>query len=150
MDSNERKRVKVYELKSNDWFDRGTGFCTGQLVDVSSFIVAFNPTFAMASRAKTRPTLTTRTGQSLTRYDALGRGSNSCSVGGGARSHTARNQNLKGRWLPEAARYHESPLWSRGRILISLQIHSLCGPSPMSRTWRLVFKSRKAARRYGA
>lgn len=27
----ERKRVKVYELKNNDWFDRGTGFCTGQL-----------------------------------------------------------------------------------------------------------------------
>ncbi|KAF2836744.1 DUF625-domain-containing protein [Patellaria atrata CBS 101060] len=27
--SNERKRVKVYELKSNDWYDRGTGFCTG-------------------------------------------------------------------------------------------------------------------------
>lgn len=26
----ERKRVKVYELKNNDWFDRGTGFCNGQ------------------------------------------------------------------------------------------------------------------------
>ncbi|KAJ5619198.1 hypothetical protein N7510_003182 [Penicillium lagena] len=25
-----RKRVKVYELRDNDWFDRGTGFCTGQ------------------------------------------------------------------------------------------------------------------------
>ncbi len=23
----ERKRVKVYELRHNDWFDRGTGFC---------------------------------------------------------------------------------------------------------------------------
>jgi hypothetical protein len=23
----DRKRVKVYELKNNDWFDRGTGFC---------------------------------------------------------------------------------------------------------------------------
>ena len=32
---NERKRVKVYELKNNDWFDRGTGFCTGQVVQVS-------------------------------------------------------------------------------------------------------------------
>lgn len=30
--SNERKRVKVYELKNNDWYDRGTGFCSGQLV----------------------------------------------------------------------------------------------------------------------
>ncbi|OAA76991.1 suppressor of Mek1 [Akanthomyces lecanii RCEF 1005] len=24
----DRKRVKVYELRNNDWFDRGTGFCT--------------------------------------------------------------------------------------------------------------------------
>lgn len=31
----DRKRVKVYELKENDWFDRGTGFCTGQILDVS-------------------------------------------------------------------------------------------------------------------
>ena len=30
-----RKRVKVYELKSNDWFDRGTGFCTGLYENVS-------------------------------------------------------------------------------------------------------------------
>lgn len=29
----DRKRVKVYELKNNDWYDRGTGFCTGQLVN---------------------------------------------------------------------------------------------------------------------
>lgn len=33
--ANDRKRVKVYELKESDWFDRGTGFCTGQLVNVS-------------------------------------------------------------------------------------------------------------------
>lgn len=31
--ANDRKRVKVYELKNNDWFDRGTGFCTGRLVN---------------------------------------------------------------------------------------------------------------------
>ena len=31
----ERRRVKVYELRNSDWFDRGTGFCMGQLVDVS-------------------------------------------------------------------------------------------------------------------
>jgi protein phosphatase-4 regulatory subunit 3 len=29
----DRKRVKVYELKNNDWFDRGTGFCTGTLIN---------------------------------------------------------------------------------------------------------------------
>ena len=27
----DRKRVKVYELKNNDWYDRGTGFCSGQV-----------------------------------------------------------------------------------------------------------------------
>ena len=31
---NEKKRVKVYELRNNDWFDRGTGFCTGHVVNV--------------------------------------------------------------------------------------------------------------------
>jgi hypothetical protein len=30
-----RKRVKVYELRENDWFDRGTGFCTGHISGVS-------------------------------------------------------------------------------------------------------------------
>ena len=30
--THDRKRVKVYELKNNDWFDRGTGFCTGRIV----------------------------------------------------------------------------------------------------------------------
>ncbi|KAH8702408.1 putative DUF625 domain protein [Talaromyces proteolyticus] len=29
----DRKRVKVYELRDNDWFDRGTGFCTGAIVE---------------------------------------------------------------------------------------------------------------------
>ncbi|EGR50000.1 uncharacterized protein TRIREDRAFT_76845 [Trichoderma reesei QM6a] len=26
----DKKRVKVYELRNNDWFDRGTGFCTAK------------------------------------------------------------------------------------------------------------------------
>jgi protein phosphatase-4 regulatory subunit 3 len=30
--SNDKKRVKVYELKNNDWYDRGTGFCTGSVL----------------------------------------------------------------------------------------------------------------------
>jgi hypothetical protein len=34
--SNDRKRVKVYELKASDWYDRGTGFCTGAVVNVSN------------------------------------------------------------------------------------------------------------------
>lgn len=40
---NDRKRVKVYELRNNDWFDRGTGFCTGQITDVcTSFALTDN------------------------------------------------------------------------------------------------------------
>ena len=31
----EKKRVKVYELRENDWHDKGTGFCTAQMIDVS-------------------------------------------------------------------------------------------------------------------
>ena len=31
--SADRRRVKVYELKNNDWYDRGTGFCSGQCVN---------------------------------------------------------------------------------------------------------------------
>jgi len=27
--SHDKKRVKVYELRNNDWFDKGTGFASG-------------------------------------------------------------------------------------------------------------------------
>ncbi|KAK0643557.1 component of IIS longevity pathway SMK-1-domain-containing protein [Cercophora newfieldiana] len=30
----DKKRVKVYELRNNDWFDRGTGFCTAEFVTI--------------------------------------------------------------------------------------------------------------------
>lgn len=30
----DKKRVKVYELRDNDWFDRGTGFCTATFATV--------------------------------------------------------------------------------------------------------------------
>ncbi|MCJ1458189.1 Platinum sensitivity protein [Mycoblastus sanguinarius] len=36
--SNDKKRVKVYELKNNDWFDRGTGFCSGRIINEESKI----------------------------------------------------------------------------------------------------------------
>ena len=38
--ANEKKRVKVYELKDNDWYDRGTGFCTGRVVNASGNVRA--------------------------------------------------------------------------------------------------------------
>ncbi|OAA60765.1 suppressor of Mek1 [Cordyceps fumosorosea ARSEF 2679] len=31
----DKKRVKVYELRNNDWFDRGTGFCTASFSTTS-------------------------------------------------------------------------------------------------------------------
>lgn len=30
----DKRRVKVYELRNNDWFDRGTGFCTATFAAV--------------------------------------------------------------------------------------------------------------------
>jgi protein phosphatase 4 regulatory subunit 3 len=40
--STDRKRVKVYELRNNDWFDRGTGFCTAAFVPVSRPLYLFS------------------------------------------------------------------------------------------------------------
>ena len=34
MDMLTLSRVKVYELRDNDWFDRGTGFCTAEFIFV--------------------------------------------------------------------------------------------------------------------
>ncbi|KAF2763504.1 DUF625-domain-containing protein [Pseudovirgaria hyperparasitica] len=49
---NDRKRVKVYELKNNDWFDRGTGFCTGQQASVSpDLVVATRDRFCAKAKA---------------------------------------------------------------------------------------------------
>jgi protein phosphatase-4 regulatory subunit 3 len=38
---NDKKRVKVYELRNNDWFDRGTGFCTAAFLFVRSHSQGF-------------------------------------------------------------------------------------------------------------
>lgn len=56
--SNEKKRVKVYELKNNDWFDRGTGFCTGRMINVSDhktrdIVVKEFPTWTWAENSGT-------------------------------------------------------------------------------------------------
>ncbi len=40
---NDRKRVKVYELRNNDWFDRGTGFCVATVVTVRRFFSFLGP-----------------------------------------------------------------------------------------------------------
>ena len=46
--ANDKKRVKVYELRDNDWFDRGTGFCTGQVINVSERLLR---TISMTTRS---------------------------------------------------------------------------------------------------
>ena len=43
----DRKRVKVYELRNNDWFDRGTGFCIALSVNVRARLYGLN-VFALA------------------------------------------------------------------------------------------------------
>ncbi len=35
--ANDKKRVKVYELRHNDWVDKGTGFCTAAFIFVRLF-----------------------------------------------------------------------------------------------------------------
>ena len=35
----DKKRVKVYELRNNDWYDRGTGFCTAAFATVRTALL---------------------------------------------------------------------------------------------------------------
>ncbi|KAF2084093.1 DUF625-domain-containing protein [Saccharata proteae CBS 121410] len=51
---NDRKRVKVYELKNGDWFDRGTGFCTGSIINDEARI------YVQSEDEPVRPLLETR------------------------------------------------------------------------------------------
>ena len=46
--STDRKRVKVYELRNNDWYDRGTGFCTASFTFVSSAVSLRRPSSSLA------------------------------------------------------------------------------------------------------
>lgn len=41
----DKKRVKVYELRNNDWFDRGTGFCTATYVPVRGTVSTLYPPY---------------------------------------------------------------------------------------------------------
>lgn len=52
-----RRRVKVYELRDNDWFDRGTGFCTGQILGVSRASPSRRDDADASSRATIHTTL---------------------------------------------------------------------------------------------
>jgi len=43
---NDKKRVKVYELRENDWYDRGTGFCTATFLFVCISLSTWCPSIA--------------------------------------------------------------------------------------------------------
>lgn len=90
-----RRRVKVYELRDNDWFDRGTGFCTGQILGVSR---------ASPERDDARWFIA-RHHQHSTDRIALGGAPYICRIGRPAQSRITRNKDHQGRWLSETARY---------------------------------------------
>jgi protein phosphatase-4 regulatory subunit 3 len=47
----DKRRVKVYELRHNDWFDRGTGFCFASFVAVcfSALAARLHPNLVLLS-----------------------------------------------------------------------------------------------------
>lgn len=47
----------------------------------------------------------------------VGRGANTCSVRRRARTHTPRDQDIKGRWLPETTRYASRTHDRKGQLL---------------------------------
>lgn len=63
----DRRRVKVYELRSNDWFDRGTGFCVATPVSLLYKMTLRArlscPLFLMGKQHRIRGSLLTRVTQ---------------------------------------------------------------------------------------
>lgn len=55
-----RKRVKVYELRENDWFDRGTGFCTGHISGVSLKLSSISSSSRRAHSSLVAPAVRSR------------------------------------------------------------------------------------------
>ena len=41
----ERRRVKVYELRDNDWYGRGTGFCSASVSHITQKRATLEPCF---------------------------------------------------------------------------------------------------------
>jgi hypothetical protein len=114
-----RKRVKVYELRDNDWFDRGTGFCTGTVMGVSSFpfvsaCAAFVATATTRARAVSSVFPPLGIGNpSLTRATLITGGTaNIRRIGRPTPARPTRDQNHQGRWLSKTARFlsHHSRL----------------------------------------
>ena len=127
--AHDRKRVKVYELKNNDWFDRGTGFCRGVVLSVR-----LGPPpcccapMLTCDRSRRKPRLSSS--PKTTRRA-------SCSRLASPRTMATRN----------------SRVCPRDRIAASLanarQILSSCGPRGMAPTWRSASRSPRDAPIYG-
>lgn len=107
-----RKRVKVYELRDNDWFDRGTGFCTGTIMGVSYLFLV--PACAVpVATATSRRVLWSHSvfpprhrHPSLTRATLMTGGTaNIRRIGGPAATRLAGDQDHQGRWLSKTARF---------------------------------------------
>lgn len=92
----DKKRVKVYELRNNDWFDRGTGFCTGRVIGVRYTLFRSSTNGA---RAVLREILDhTLTSTSLGGFEDF------CRVRGPTRSYAARDPDNERRWLSKTTR----------------------------------------------
>lgn len=100
--ANDKRRVKVYELKENDWFDRGTGFCTGQFVNVSIGIPSQSDMSPEMSSVVSRVGCL-QAGSWLTSR-GTGRTSSLCRIRRPPGAHVARNTYQQGGCLPEATR----------------------------------------------
>lgn len=141
--ANDRKRVKVYELKNGDWFDRGTGFCTGTMVNVRRDTCLPGCPCARARPSTLRNVLTSLATARMKRASTSSPKTSPyapCSRLASRRMMDIRSNKVK----QEAAALTGG--WDMLRIA---QIHSLCGRSRMAPTWRLASRRLKAVGQYG-
>lgn len=143
----DKKRVKVYELRNNDWFDRGTGFCTGRIVNVSiHFHIIVTGYYQEPPKLRGKPKAC-RVANCLSPQDES-------KVYVESEDQPERllletqitkddgYQKQQGMNPPQVHAWHDNQF-------TTLQIHSSSGRSILERTWPLVFKRLKAAQQFG-
>jgi hypothetical protein len=95
----DKKRVKVYELRNNDWFDRGTGFCTGRVVNVS----VKRDSIPRLGHSEPEPQfIKPRDGQMLT--PRIGGFEDFRRVRRPTRANAFGDEDIQGRWVSETTR----------------------------------------------
>lgn len=85
-----RKRVKVYELRENDWFDRGTGFCTGHISGVSLKLSFIPSPPRRAHSSPVAPAVRSR--------DSFSPGRAMSRISRRSTNHATRHPQLFGKW----------------------------------------------------